>query len=424
MPLIRSFVAPCALLCLAPLAYAQAPGKPDVREAARPAATLQKPADGAYPSGRVVIAYSLEQAAGRVDIDILDANGAVVAGWTGGAAAQAAAPADRFTLPEALTRPGSHSIAWDLRASGYFGPGTPPAPSHFVPGPPVPPGPFTVQLTAFGQTLRQGFNVAAEPPLAPERRADLQARFDLAMQVRGRASAASAAVRRVRAHKERVAARLKSATDQETKEAGAALNRRLAEIEGVAGQQASASSGVLPLHDALAALLKEVEAGGRPTVAQTARAQELGAELSLRIVELNALASGSLARFERGEALPAGPSSPPFGAAAVQLDRKGVDFEGWVTSYVAQLKKRWIIPVAAGGQKARVVVALTVLRSGVVTGIDLVSASGVPALDESARGAVLAARPAPPLPEKYPDNACPMTITFYFNELPPVGQGK
>jgi TonB family protein len=88
------------------------------------------------------------------------------------------------------------------------------------------------------------------------------------------------------------------------------------------------------------------------------------------------------------------------------------------------LKKRWIIPAAVGGQKARVAVALVVLRSGVVTGIDIVGASDAPALNESARAAVLAARPAPPLPEKYPGDACPMTITFYFNELPPAGGGR
>jgi TonB family protein len=402
-------------------AAAQDAPKPAVQEAAKPVATLQKPADGTYPSGRVVIAYSLEQAAGRVDIDVVDAKGAVVAGWTGGAAGQAAGQADRFALPEPLTKPGTHSIAWDLHASGYVAAGDPPG---FLPGPLVPPGAYVARLTALGQTTRQGFKVTAESPLSPARQADLEARFELAMQIRGGASAASAAVKRVRAQKARVAERLARGADSATREAGTALTRRLTDLEGVAGQEVSASSGVGPLHEALAALLREVEAGGRPTGAQATRFGELAAALQSRIVELNALTSGSFARFERGETLPSGPSGAAFGAAAIQLDRKGVDFDAWVTSYVSELKRRWIIPAALSAQKGRVVVTLVVLTSGVVTGIDIASPSDVPAFNESARGAVLAASPAPPLPEKYPGESCRMTVTFYFNELPQAGGRK
>ena len=44
---------------------------------------------------------------------------------------------------------------------------------------------------------------------------------------------------------------------------------------------ASASAGVSPLYDALASLLREVDAGGRPTGVQATRAQDLGAALAL-----------------------------------------------------------------------------------------------------------------------------------------------
>jgi TonB family protein len=63
-------------------------------------------------------------------------------------------------------------------------------------------------------------------------------------------------------------------------------------------------------------------------------------------------------------------------------------------------------------------------KSGVVSGIEIVGPSTVAGFNESAQAAVLAARPAPPLPDPFPDDACPMRVTFYFNELPPAGGGR
>jgi TonB family protein len=94
-----------------------------------------------------------------------------------------------------------------------------------------------------------------------------------------------------------------------------------------------------------------------------------------------------------------------------------------VKSYVAALKQRWVIPPSAAGAKGRVVIGLTVRKSGVVSGIEIIGSSRVAGFDQSANAAVLAARPAPPLPDAFPDDACPMRVTFYFNELPPAKEG-
>jgi TonB family protein len=277
---------------------------------------------------------------------------------------------------------------------------------------------------ATGQTVRQTLRVVAKPELGPSLEADLTARFDLALRVRGRAAAASSMVRQVREMRARVAKRLEGAPTPALKDAGSALASRLAELEGVAGQAVSASSGAWPLQDALAGLAGQVETGGRPTDAQAARYLELGNVLQSRIVDLNALISGSYEKFEQGQ--PAMPSraGAVFGGATVQFDSKGVDFEPWANAYVASLKQWWVIPASAAETKGRVVMALVMRKSGVVSGIEIVGPSAVVGFNESAQAAVLAARPAPPLPDPFPDDACPMRVTFYFNELPPARASK
>jgi TonB family protein len=409
-----SVVAVCALLGGAP-----APVEAG-QEAPTAGATLRPLVNPVYPSGRLVIEYSLDRPAERVDIDILDAKGAAVAGWSGGAAgSKTVGQADRFTLAEALTRQGRNTVTWDLRASGYFAAGAPGSPPRFSPGPLVPPGTYTAQLTALGQTLQQTFTVVARPPLAAGRQADLEAQFDFLMQVRGRASAASAAITRVRAMKDRVAARLKTIEDPAMTEAGASLLKQLTALEGGGGEPVSATSGVVTLHEALIALRGAADAVGRPTDALQARLQELGLALQSRIISLNALSAGAYARFERGEAPLQGSTGAEFSAATVQFDRKGIDFGAWLRTFTARVKANWSIPSSARSERGHVVVQFVVHRSGEITDVVVAAASEVAAFNASAERAVLAAAFAPPLPDKYPADTCPVTMTFYFNEAPP-----
>jgi TonB family protein len=412
----RPILAVCACLCIVSSAAAQATEKTGI--------SLRQPSDTTYPSGRVSIDYSLDRSADRVDITVLSAKGTAVARWLGTVSAHAATPADRSVLAQELIAPGIHAVTWDLHADGCVIAGAPGAALTYAEGPLVPPGAYVVQLTALGQSLRQTFHVTAKPVLGPSIESDLTARFDLAMQVRGRAAAASAMVRQVREMRARVAKRLEGEAGPGMKEAGAALAIRLTELEGAAGQEVSPSSGAWPLQDGLVVLMREIEAGGRPTDAQAARYLELGNILQSRIVELNALISGSYTKFEQGQPVLPGSSSAAFGGAAVEFDSKGIDFGAWVKSYVAALKQRWVIPPSAARTKGRVVISLVVRKSGVVSGIEIVGPSDVAGFNESAHAAVLAARPAPPLPDAFPDDACPMRVTFHFNELPPARAAK
>jgi TonB family protein len=416
MQLLRPSVAVC-VLCLAPLASAQAPEKPGI--------SLRQPADATYPSGQVVLEYTLDRQADRVEIAIRNGKGIIVAEWAG--VANSAGPpstAGRFVLPPEQLTQGSHAVRWDLHAGGYLVAGRAGSAPSYSEGPLAPPGAYVVQLTATGQTVRQNLGVVAKPALGPSLEADLAARFDLALRIRGRAAAASSMVRQVREMAARVAKGLEGTPTPAQKEAGSALTSRLAALEGVAGQAVSSASGAWPLQDALAALAAEVEAGGRPTDAQASRYVELGNILQARIIELNALISGSYAKFEQGQPVLPSLAGAVFGGAAVQFDSKGVDFDPWVRAYVAALKQRWVIPPSASGTKGRVVIALVMRKSGVVSGVEIVGPSTEAGFNESAQAAVLAARPAPPLPDAFPDDACPMRVTFYFNELPPARVNK
>ena len=417
MQVLRPSITFCALLCLAPLASAQAPDKPG--------ATLRLPADATYPAGQVALEYSLDRQADRVDLAIRTGKGIIVAEWSGVANNTGVPSAvGGFVLRPEQLAPGSHAVTWDLHAGGYLVAGRDGSAPTYSEGPLAPPGVYIVQLTTTGQTVRVALTVVAKPSLGPSLEADLAARFDLALRIRNRAAAASTMVRQVREMRVGIAKRLEAVSTPALKDAGSALTSRLTELEGVAGQAVSASSGAWPLQDALAELAKQVEAGGRPTDAQAARYLELGNILQSRIIDLNALISGSYAKFEQGQPMLPSQAGAAFGGAAVQFDSKGVDFEPWVKGYVAALKQWWVIPPSAAGTKSRVVIALVMRKSGVVSGIDIVGPSPVAGFNESAQAAVLAARPAPPLPDAFPDDACPMRVTFYFNELPPARANK
>jgi TonB family protein len=408
-------LAVCVLLLPCQVAAAQEPVKVGV--------ALRPPADATYPSGRAVIEYSLDQPADRVEIDMLDSKGEVVAGWSGGAIGQQAGGfADRFVLPEALTRPGLNTVTWDLHASGYFAAGAEGAPPRYSPGPLVPPGHYVVQVRALGQTVSQPLAVVSQLPLNAARQADLEAQFVLAMQIRGSASAASAAIRRVRALKVRVNARLKGMTDPAMTGAGGVIVRRLQEIEGTAGEPVSDTAGLLTLYDTLSTLRGQVEAGGRPTDARVDRYRILSGALQARILSLNSLSSGSYARFERGEA--SAPAGPAFGATTVKFDNKGVDFGPWLRAFMAMVNRNWTIPRADVAGKGHVVITFVVHKSGSITDISVTTPSDVAAFNDSARKAIFASSLAQPLPDKFPSETCPFTVTFYVNERPAATAAK
>jgi len=159
--------------------------------------------------GSLAVDYSLKQAADKVIVEILDAQGKPIRAFTG-IAADANTPArpggDDDTAffrgppdPKPSTKQGMHRINWDLRY-----PGATDFPNLIMwaagtRGPVAPPGSYQVRVTADGNTAVQPFAIRREPRLlADVTDADLQKQFDLAMQIREKTSQANEAVLLVR----------------------------------------------------------------------------------------------------------------------------------------------------------------------------------------------------------------------------------
>jgi TonB family protein len=105
--------------------------------------------------------------------------------------------------------------------------------------------------------------------------------------------------------------------------------------------------------------------------------------------------------------------------ADIQFDSRGVEFGPWLRRFIAQVKRNWLIPMAAMTMKGHVVVTFTVHKDGSITEIDVPGPCPVQAFNRAAQGALIASNPTQPLPAEYPVERCPFTITFYYNETPP-----
>jgi TonB family protein len=105
--------------------------------------------------------------------------------------------------------------------------------------------------------------------------------------------------------------------------------------------------------------------------------------------------------------------------ADIQFDSKGVDFGPWLRRFIAQLKRNWLIPMAAMTMKGHVVVTFNVHRDGRITDVNVVGPCPVQAFNNAAAGALVSSNPTYQLPPDYPADRCFFTVTFYYNETPP-----
>ena len=104
----------------------------------------------------------------------------------------------------------------------------------------------------------------------------------------------------------------------------------------------------------------------------------------------------------------------------IQFDTKGVEFGPWVRRFVAQIRRNWFVPYAALSMHGRVVLTFFVDKDGNLTDLTILRPSIVDAFTNSAFNALKTSNPTRPLPEDYPDDQAFFTVTFFFNESPPV----
>ncbi|HEX4915613.1 MAG TPA: hypothetical protein VFV51_16760, partial [Vicinamibacterales bacterium] len=108
-------------------------------------------------------------------LEVLDAGGAALRTWNVAPPKSAGTPAQEMRGPfggrggggstSIRAEAGMQRISWDLR---YPGPWTPNAPNGGPGGPMVPPGKYTVRLTAGGQTITRTFQLTSDPRVASD----------------------------------------------------------------------------------------------------------------------------------------------------------------------------------------------------------------------------------------------------------------
>jgi TonB family protein len=111
-----------------------------------------------------------------------------------------------------------------------------------------------------------------------------------------------------------------------------------------------------------------------------------------------------------------GQRSPTATIELAYGDARG-DVAGWVLDAQAEIRRRWALPYEARRRVGHAAIAFTVDRSGQVTDTSVEIASEVPGFDDSAAGAIRAARLLP-LPDDYPEERFTVTLVFWLRETP------
>lgn len=128
----------------------------------------------------------------------------------------------------------------------------------------------------------------------------------------------------------------------------------------------------------------------------------------------------NLERYVQNETFqnPQGGATDP--GATIQFDTKGVEFGPWLRRFVAQVRRNWFVPYAAMTFKGRVVVQFNIHKDGSITDLAVIGPSNIDAFNRAAHNAILGSNPTEPLPAEYPEPSAFFTVTFYYNEQPPL----
>jgi len=106
--------------------------------------------------------------------------------------------------------------------------------------------------------------------------------------------------------------------------------------------------------------------------------------------------------------------------ATIQFDTKGIEFGPWLRRFVAQVRRNWLVPYAAMTFRGRVVIQFNIHKDGTITEVVVAGPSDIDAFNRAANHAILGSNPTEPLPPEYPEPVAFFTVTFYYNEQPPL----
>jgi hypothetical protein len=286
-------------------------------------AFLFQPSDAIRGAGGATLTYLLRKPAEKLILEVLDAKGQTVftavgtppgqRGRGAGGGAEAGRGADpeqaaevvgrgRGGPPPASVQPGLNRVTWGL---DYPGPVTFPGMILWgatTNGPAALPGDYQVRLTVDGQSQTRPLTIRRHP-LRSATDADLKEQFDLAMQIRDKASEANRAVIRIRDIKQQVTERLAKSTDAQVRTSGEQLTRNLTAVEEEIYQVRN-QSGQDPLNfpikinNRIASLLRVVNSGdGKPIAVAYSIFKDLSAELKVQTDRLQHVLASDLTAF-------------------------------------------------------------------------------------------------------------------------------
>ena len=276
-------------------------------------AWLFDPADPRRGIDRGVdVYYTLAEGAETVTLEFLDDAGNVIQSFEGTSGEEEEEDDSPFAqffggggsrVPQ--TAAGSHRFTWDLRYPGYvefegmiFWAGR-------NAGPVAVPGQYSVRMTVDDLAPQMhDFQIRLDPRLEGKVTiAELQERFDLAIQVRDRVAQANQAVIDIRGIKGEVTDRMDQTEDREIDDTGTAVNEKLTGVEGEIYQIRNQSNQdplnfPIKINNKLAALLGVVESAEAPPTDQSYQVfTELSRSLDGQLQEMRVIIQEDVARL-------------------------------------------------------------------------------------------------------------------------------
>ncbi len=258
-----------------------------------------------FDRGGVRVYYHLAEEAEELTLDFLDMEGNLVTSFASSAADEEEEGEEAGNGPP--REAGSHTFSWNMRdqawtdfegrifwAAGPIGPA-------------LLPGPYQVRLTVDGESQTRDFEIRMNPRSVEEgvTMADLEQRFEFAMQLRDRVSEANDAVIQIRDLQTEIQDRMNRTERPSTEELAQLIRESLAEVEEAIYQTRSRSGQdplnyPIRLNNKLAALLNLVEGSeNRPTDQSYDVYEVLSEELQVELDDLTVIIEEDIARLNQ-----------------------------------------------------------------------------------------------------------------------------
>ena len=272
-------------------------------------AHLFKPVDPIRGVDRgVQVYYYLAEDAEEMTMEFLDAAGNVIQTYEGTDEPPAGGGGFGgfgfgFGVDSLMNTAGSHSFRWNLRYPGYtdFDGRIFWAAGNI--GPVAIPGEYQVRLTVDGESQTQSFDIGIDSRMETVTIAQLRERFELALRIRDRVSAANEAVIEIRRIKGDVDDRLEQTDDNAIQDQGGLVNANLSGVEEEIYQVRNQSGQdplnyPIKLNNKLASLMGMVERGeAAPTEQSYQVFESLSSTLQTELIRMNTIIDQDLRRL-------------------------------------------------------------------------------------------------------------------------------